>query len=128
MGYDDPARDRKRIEDRIKSFNIESDGANVNFPFLDIHPGRQEVFRTNARLTVTFDQIGLFNRDPRLPAYTDNALKGSQIQGPDYGVFEFGNLFSEPLMGRPYLELSASERRTLVPRFEHKVSDRLSLG
>ena len=125
--YNYSARDWKRIEDRIKSFNSELEGANVNFPFLDAHPGREEVFRTNAQLTETFDQIGLFNRDPRLPAYTDNASMGVNPQGPDYGVFEFGNLFSEALMGRPYLKLSARKMASFVSRFEHKVSDHLPL-
>ncbi len=37
LDYDDPARDRERIEDRIKSFDGELKGANVNFPFLDAH-------------------------------------------------------------------------------------------
>lgn len=127
LDYDNPERDRVRIEERIKSLNSDLDGANVNFPFLDVHPGRQEVFRTNARLTETFDQIGLFNRDPRLPGYTDNASMGADPRGPDYGVFEFGNLFSEALMGCPYLELSAREGRSFVARFEHKVSDHLPL-
>ena len=77
LDYDNPARDRGRIEERIKSLNRELDGANVNFPFLDIHPGRQEVFRTNARMSETFDQIGLFNRDSRLPTYMNNATMGA---------------------------------------------------
>lgn len=127
LDYDDPKRDRKRIEDRIKSFNGELEGANVNFPFLDVHPGRDDIFRTNARLTETFDQIGLFSRDPRLPAYTDNAAMGVNPVGPDYGVFEFGDLFSEAVLGRPFRELSSRERSALVPRFEHKVSDHLPL-
>ena len=127
LDYDDPARDRKRIEDRIKSFNSELEGANVNFPFLDVHPGRDDIFRTNARLTETFDQIGLFNRDPRLPAYTDNASMGANPVGPDYGVFEFGDLFSEAILGQSFRELSSRERSALVPRFEHKVSDHLPL-
>ena len=94
LDYDNPARDRARIEQRIKSLNGELDGANVNFPFLDVHPGRREVFRTNARLSETFDQVGLFNRDSCLPTYMDNATMGTEREGPDYGVFEFGNLFS----------------------------------
>ena len=101
--------------------------ANVNFPFLDVHPGRDDVFRTNARLTETFDQIGLFSRDPRLPSYTDNASMGAHPLGPDYGVFEFGDLFSQAILGSSFRELSARERRSLVPRFEHKVSDHLPL-
>ena len=94
LDYDNPSTDRRRIEDRIKSMNGELEGANVNFPFLDVHPGRDDIFRTNARLTETFDQIGLFNRDPRLPSYTENATMGANPLGPDYGVFEFGDLFS----------------------------------
>ena len=118
LDYDNPARDRGRIEERIKSLNGELDGANVNFPFLDAHPEREEVFRTNARMSETFDQIGLFNRDSRLPTYMDNATMGDESQGPDYGVFEFGNLFSEAILGRPYQELSSSERvfpKSLLP-------------
>ena len=86
LDYDNPARDRTRIEQRIKSLNGELDGANVNFPFSDVHPERQEVFRTNARMSETFDQIGLFNRDLRLPTYMDNATMGTELRGPDYGV------------------------------------------
>ena len=127
LDYDNPKTDRDRIERQIKSFNNELDGANVNFPFLDIHPNRDDIFRTNARLTETFDQIGLFSRDPRLPAYADNATMGARPQGPDYGVFEFGNLFSEALLGRSYSELSRTEASDFVARFEHKVSDHMPL-
>ena len=48
-------------------------------------------------------------------------------QGPDCGVFEFGDLFSEAIQGRPFRELTSCERRDFVPRFEHKVSDHLPL-
>ena len=49
---------------------------NVNFPFLDFHPAKNGHFTTNARMTQTFDQIGLFSRDPRLTTYQDNATMG----------------------------------------------------
>ena len=127
LDYDDPEQDRKRIEQRIKSLNSGLEEANVNFPFLDVHPDRDDVFRTNARLTETFDQIGLFSRDPRLPSYDENSTMGTNPQGPDYGVFEFGDLFSEAIRDRPYCELSSQERADLVSRFEHKVSDHLPL-
>ena len=127
LDYDNPARDRTRIEERIKSLNGELDGANVNFPFLDVHPERREVFRTNARMSETFDQIGLFNRDLRLPTYMDNATMGADLRGPDYGVFEFANLFSEAILGRPYQDLSPAERSDFTARFEHKVSDHMPL-
>ena len=127
LDYDNPAADRARIEEQIKTFNLGLEGANVNFPFLDVHPTRREVFRTNARLTETFDQIGLFSRDPRLPTHADNENMGTKPTGPDYGVFEFGNLFSEALLGHPYTELNADERADFVARFEHKVSDHMPL-
>ena len=127
LDFDNPKTDRERIEQQIKSFNNELDRANVNFPFLDIHPSRTEVFRTNARLTQTFDQIGLFNRDQRLPTFVENRAMGTSPQGPDYGVFEFGNLFSEALLGRPYDELTSAETSDFVARFEHKVSDHMPL-
>ena len=85
LDYDNPATDRARVEQRIKSLNGELDGANVNFPFLDVHPGRPEVFRTNARMSETFDQIGLFNRDSRLPTHVDNATMGTQTRGRTTG-------------------------------------------
>ena len=127
LDYNNPATDRARIEGRIKSLNGELDGANVNFPFLDVHPEREEVFRTNARMSETFDQIGLFNRDSRLPTYMDNATMGTEARGPDYGVFEFGNLFSEAILERPYADLPSDERSDFTARFEHKVSDHLPL-
>ena len=127
LDYDNPARDRARIEEQIKSLNGELVEANVNFPFLDVHPDRYEVFRTNARMTETFDQIGLFNRDIRLPTYMDNATMGSQSKGPDYGVFEFCHLFSEAVLDRPFKELSKAERSDFIGRFEHKVSDHMPL-
>ena len=52
---------------------------------------------------------------------------GSVSQGPDDGVFEFGNLFSKAILDRPYLELSHSERADFTARFEHKVSDHMPL-
>ena len=128
LDYDNPVTDRKRIEQQIKSLNGElGDGPNVNFPFLDPHTSRTEVFRTNARMSETFDQIGFFSRDPRLPAYLDNPQMGTKARGPDYGVFEFVNLFSEALLARPYEGLSTAERTELVGRFEHKVSDHMPL-
>ena len=127
LDFDNPTSDRARIEEQIKSFNADLVDANVNFPFLDVHPDRDEVFRTNARIRETFDQIGLFSRDERLPDFTVNATMGTDPQGPDYGVFEFSNLFSEALLGRPYRDLSESEARAFVDRFDDKVSDHLPI-
>ncbi|MEP0898864.1 MULTISPECIES: hypothetical protein [Leptolyngbya] len=128
LDFDNPAQDRLRIEAHIKTFNqAMGKTANVNFPFIDIHPQHQQPFRTNARSSETFDQIALFSREPRFPTYKENALMGSQARGPDYGVFNFVELFRDAL-GMPEIEqLSASERRSFFAKFEHEVSDHLPL-
>ena len=100
---------------------------NVNFPFLDIHPTRDKHFRSNARLTESFDQIGLFSRDSRLPTFQDNATMGQDFRGPDFGVFDFVNLFSDAVLGRGFADLSRSEKTEFLARFEHKVSDHMPL-
>ena len=99
----------------------------VNFPFLDPHPGRGEVFRTNARLSETFDQIGLFFRDTRFPAHDLNPSMGSRPDGPDYGVFDFVSLFAHALSGMSFRMLSKPDKLALLSKFEHKVSDHMPL-
>jgi len=123
MDFDDPEKDKERLEKDIKELNtITQEGVSVNFPFLDIHPDQSEVFRTNARLSQTYDQIGLFSRDKRLPAYKDNeTIMGKNPTGPDYGVFNFVKLFSEAL------KVPESQWEGLIERFHHKVSDHMPL-
>lgn len=128
LDYNNPERDRPRIERFIKSLDEELDGApSVNFPFLDTHPDRSEIFRTNARMKETFDHIALFIRDPRLPTHEANSTMGARPEGPDYGVFEFTSLFSEALYGLPYNSLSNDQRDELLEKFEHEVSDHMPL-
>jgi len=128
LDYDNPLMDRGRIEQHLKTFNNASgEDVNVNFPFLDPHPTRRTPFRTNARLSETFDQIGLFSRDPRLPTFVDNANMGQKLRGPDYGVFEFVRLFSDALLQKPFESLTPQEKRDFIARFEHKVSDQMPL-
>ena len=129
LDFDNPDMDRERIEKYIKTFNNKSgEEVQVNFPFLDPHPkGNGEVFRTNARQKETFDQIGLFSRDKRLPDFRANATMATNPLGPDYGVFNFVELFSHALKGRPYEELRGAEKADFLARFEHKVSDHMPL-
>ena len=129
MDYDDQVKDRERLKSDIKDLNsITEDGVSVNFPFLDIHPNRTEIFTTNARLSQTYDQIGLFSRDKRLPTFDQNKTGMAQsTTGPDYGVFEFVKLFSQAVLGKPYASLSKAEEKRFVARFEHKVSDHMPL-
>ena len=81
----------------------------------------------NARLNQTFDQIGLFARDSRLPAHADHANMGSDPRGPDYGVFNFVELFRQVLDAPPIASMSAQDRRRFFGRFEHKLSDHMPL-
>ena len=128
LNFDNPEKDRPELEAQLKTFNGRSgDAVNVNFPFLDTHPTRTEPFRTNARMTETFDQLGLFSHDDRLPTFDQNATMGTNPRGPDYGVFEFVRLFSDALLGKPVDSLAGSERSDFFARFEHKVSDHMPL-
>ncbi len=107
LDFNNPDNDRTRIEKYLKTFNDASGKeVNVNFPFLDIHPAKNKHFRTNARLTETFDQIGLFSRDSRLPTFQVNSTMGRDPRGPDYGVFDFVNLFSDAVLGKSFADLS----------------------
>ncbi len=105
---------------------------NVNFPFLDIHPDpdQKEVFTTNARLSETFDQIGLFFRDSskNWPTYQNNINMGTRETGPDYGVFNFVELFHDALgVSTPLDKMSTTQKKNFFGRFEHKVSDHMPL-
>ena len=128
LDYDNPGADRARVENQLKTFDGATEsGVRVNFPFLDVHPEHDSVFRTNARLSETFDQIGLFFRDGRLPAHDINASMGRNPEGPDYGVFDFVNLFSHSLRGKSFGALSKAQKKALLAKFEHKVSDHMPL-
>jgi len=100
--------------------------ADFSLPFLDVHPGKNAVFRTNARLDQTFDQVAIIRRDPRLgPAA--NAPAGSVANGFDYGVFDFADLFAQALHGKDLAALSAAERKALFEQFEFDFSDHMPI-
>lgn len=134
LKFDDPERDRASISRHLKTFdNAAGDEVKVLFPFLDPHPSRSEVFRTNARLSETFDQIGLFYRPTDLPRHLQDTHLGDDVRlGPDYGMFNFVQLFSEALRGKPFDPDARSrsvrrEQREFLARFEHEVSDHMPI-
>ena len=131
LDFDNPKTDRERITRHIKTFNAEvreaGTGANVYFPFLDPHPVSQQLIRTNARLKETFDHIGFFNHDPRLPQFTQRSVMGSVERGPDYGMFNFVQLFSDALNDKPLEELTPDEKKAFYRKFEHEVSDHMPI-
>lgn len=136
LDFDNPMNDHKRINKLIDDLNREGGKeVNVYFPFLSPHPQRSgqqlmgrdsRPLQTNARMTETFDQIGFFSRDERLKSLK-NRDAGAAERGPDFGVFDFVNLFSEALHGKPFEMLEKSRQLALIERFEHKVSDHMPL-
>jgi len=131
LDFDKPVSDRKTIEEGLRSLNKGqlrgSRRAKVNFPFLDVHPSRDEVFRTNARLNQTYDQIALFIDDERLPNHDKNTPAGKVKGGFDYRVFNFVDLFACAVYGKPLDELLKKERKALIAKFEHDVSDHMPI-
>jgi len=128
LDFDRPETDRKRIEKHLRGFAARSGQKYiVNFPFLDKHPKQSRYLRTNARLSQTFDQIGLFCRDDRFPAFSDNRHMGSSRVGPDYGVFEFTQLICKALHGKRLGALTRSQKEELFSRLEHSISDHMPL-
>ena len=129
LDFDKPDSDRDRIDRQLKDLDASLDaaGAHINFPFLDVHSGNTEVFRTNARQSQTYDHIGLFARDPRLPKHDQNANMPLAAIGPDYGVFDFMALFSEAIHDKAWTDITDAERRQLWAKAEHSLSDHLPL-
>jgi hypothetical protein len=78
-------------------------------------------------MSETFDQIGLFSRDARLPLSQNHAAMGKNLRGPDYGVFKFVELFREALGIQPLSQLNKTQLKQFYARFEHEVSDHLPL-
>ena len=147
-----PKTDLKRIAAKFEELGGFTTGKGkqvyVSFPFIFPHPRlRQEpptdpdgLLRSNVRLTQTYDQIGVFSLDKRIggrlatsPDGHSPAEQWAASEGaPDYGCFDFANLFSRALSkGKNLGELAAAEgkgaRRALIGRFEHKVSDHMPI-
>lgn len=129
LDFDDPVKDRARVDKDIKYLNaaLTDSGSHINFPFLDKHKGHDDVFRTNARLNQTYDHIGLFAHDSRLPSYDSNELMPQTPEGPDFGVFDFMSLFSEAIYDKTWTELENVEQKRLWAKAEHSVSDHMPL-
>jgi len=131
LDFDDPASDRPRIEAFLKSLNKAevrgSTQAKFNFPFLDEHPTRG-LFRTNARMNQTFDQIAVIYTDRRLPDHKQNASAGKNGRdGYDYGMVNFVELFARALHGKGYAELTKTEQKALLKKFEFDLTDHMPI-
>ena len=139
LGFDDPEADRPEIVAKIKGFNDalkDSRAATVvNFPFIDERPrpvdGVKTVLRSNARKDETFDQIGVFAHDPRLPSFELNDGVGQPADGDgfDFNMFDFVSLFLEALHGEGATadSIGKAKWRSLLAHFEHDVSDHMPI-
>jgi len=131
LDFSNPVRQRPQYDDRLKALNgklVSTDEpADFNFPFLDEHP-KLGTIRSNARLSETYDQIGIIRRDPRLPGHEANDAAGTAPGGFDFGVVDFVRLFQDALEGgRSVTEMSTAEKRAFVGRFEYDVSDHMPI-
>lgn len=143
LDYDNPVRDLDRIAAMVEQENKKGKRrVQMSFPFLfghprtkQIPPPKGDVFRTNVVLNQTFDQIGILTTDVRLKEQIATSVEGHahpeawgvQPEGPDYGVFNFSELFSRTLMGKPFAELAGKEKSEFVRRYDFRVSDHMPI-
>jgi hypothetical protein len=119
---------RDDIDSMIKSLNNKylksKKAATANFPLLTPHP-KHGVLRTALRQGQTYDQIGLFARDTRLPKPEDNAAAGNSADGFDYGVFNIAELIAHALHNTPIEELTKAQQRSIYKKSEFDISDHM---
>jgi len=107
-----------------KKFLRSKKAATANFPLLSPHPNRG-VLRTALRQANTYDQIGLFARDERLPIPDENKDAGSELDGYDYGVFNIANLIAQALNGSDINDLTKSQQKSIYKKAEFDISDHM---
>ncbi len=128
LDFDNPASDIEDIQQYLKDLKTRGGiDIKVNFPFLGVHPGQTQVFRTNARLRETFDHIGFFYRATALPPDVLQRPVGSHERGPDYAVVNFVALFAKALTGKELGQLSKTKQKEFFAKFEHSVSDHMPI-
>ena len=143
LDYNTPVKDLERIAAMVEVENKKARRrVQMSFPFLFAHPQTKQVpppdgdiFRTNAVLNQTFDQIGILTTDERLkqrlattPAgHAQPEAWGIEPEGPDYGVFNFSELFARSLMNKPFADLAGKEKSEFVRRYDFRVSDHMPI-
>jgi hypothetical protein len=121
---------REDIDKWLKGLNARKlkhkTAAKANFPLLDPHPNPiRNPLRTNARQDQSYDQIAIFAHDKRLPNYKANEDAGSTIDGYDYGVFRFTDLFATALFSKDFNNLLKEDQKWIIKRTEWDVSDHM---
>ena len=121
---------REDIDALLKSLNKtylkSKKAADANFPLLSEHP-KHGYLKTSLRQKATYDQIGIFSTDKRLPKPDDNKIAGSTVGSFDYGVFDLGNLISHALHSKDINEITTKERKTIYKKAEFDITDHLPI-
>lgn len=140
--FEDPEKSRKRIARgiRLAAKRVGLPKLKLVLPFMFPHPNPKQyveppgtVFRTNIRLTQTFDQLGAFYNDDRLDLVATDGNGHVHPEawgspgGPDYGVFNFTELFSRALTKKSYHQLTRAEANELVKGYDFRVSDHMPI-
>jgi len=134
MDFDDPATQFsdivRRLHELNSSFLTGNKAARANFPFLDVHPDSDRLFSTNARRNQTFDHVAFFvDRTERgLSVAASSTEAGQQgLNGYDYGVFDFAELFSQSIHNTSFEALTVTKRDQLLSKAKADVSDHLPI-
>ena len=121
---------REDIDTLLKSLNKtylkSKKAADANFPLLSEHP-KHGYLKTSLRQKATYDQIGIFSTDKRLPKPDDNKTAGSTAGSFDYGVFDLGNLISHALHSKAIDKITTKERKTIYKKAEFDITDHLPI-
>jgi len=119
---------RVAIDEFLKGLNKSvlrsKKAADANFPLLTPHP-QLGILRTALRQAQTYDQIGLFSNDPRLPKPDDNEAAGSAPGRYNYGVFNIADLLASALHGEAIAQVFAAQRRAIYKKAEFDISDHM---
>ncbi len=119
---------REEVDAFLKSLNStilkSRKSASANFPLLTPHPQKGNLV-TALRQKQTYDQIGLFSNDPRLPKPDDNKTAG-QIPGAyDYGVFNIANLIANALHQKNIGAITLKQKKEIYKKAEYDISDHM---
>lgn len=128
LDFDTVPAMRDDIDEFLKGLNKtvlkSKKAADANFPMLTPHSDHG-ILTTALRQKQTYDQIGFFSNDPRLPKPTDNNTAGSSANGYDYGVFNIANLIANALHGSDVDQITPAQRKAIYKKAEFDVSDHM---
>jgi hypothetical protein len=130
LDFDTVPNMQEDIDAYLKGLNksaLKSKKAAVaNFPILTAHPVHG-ILKTALRQENTYDQIGIFSNDPRLPTPKDNETAGNTVGGYDYGVFNIANLIANALHGKDIDQVTSKQRKALYKKAEYDISDHMPI-